>query len=89
MVEAEGILAAVERGYGIMRGYFDNEPATRAALAADGWLRTGDLGSIDELGYLHIQGRLKDMIIRSTWQQMNWRRSAGGICRPSRFRCRL
>jgi fatty-acyl-CoA synthase len=52
------------RGYGIMRGYFDNEPATRAALAADGWLRTGDLGSIDELGYLHIQGRLKDMIIR-------------------------
>ena len=52
------------RGYGIMRGYFDNEPATNAALTTDGWLRTGDLGSIDELGYLRIQGRLKDMIIR-------------------------
>jgi fatty-acyl-CoA synthase len=52
------------RSYGIMRGYFDNEPATKAALAADGWLRTGDLGSIDEFGYLRIQGRLKDMIIR-------------------------
>jgi fatty-acyl-CoA synthase len=52
------------RGYGIMCGYFDNEPATKAALAAVGWLRTGDLGCIDELGYLHIQGRLKDMIIR-------------------------
>jgi fatty-acyl-CoA synthase len=52
------------RGYGIMRGYFENEPATRAALTGDGWLRTGDLGSIDALGYLHIQGRLKEMIIR-------------------------
>jgi fatty-acyl-CoA synthase len=52
------------RSYGIMQGYFDNEPATKAALTPDGWLRTGDLGSIDERGYLHIQGRLKEMIIR-------------------------
>jgi fatty-acyl-CoA synthase len=52
------------KGYGIMRGYFENEPATKAALTTDGWLRTGDLGSIDERGYLRIQGRLKDMIIR-------------------------
>ena len=47
-----------------MRGYFDNDAATKASLDSDGWLRTGDLGSIDELGYLRIQGRLKDMIIR-------------------------
>jgi fatty-acyl-CoA synthase len=52
------------KSYGVMRGYFDNEPATRAALTGDGWLRTGDLGSIDERGYLRIQGRLKEMIIR-------------------------
>ena len=54
----------VVRSYGVMRGYFENEPATRAVLGADGWLRTGDLGSIDALGYLRVQGRLKDMIIR-------------------------
>jgi fatty-acyl-CoA synthase len=52
------------KSFGIMRRYFDNKPATKAAFATDGWLSTGDLGSIDELGYLHIQGRLKDMIIR-------------------------
>jgi fatty-acyl-CoA synthase len=52
------------RSYGVMQGYFDNEAATREALGTDGWLRTGDLGSIDALGYLRIQGRLKEMIIR-------------------------
>jgi fatty-acyl-CoA synthase len=48
----------------VMTGYFRNPEATRQAIDADGWLRTGDLGSMDELGYLRIQGRLKDMIIR-------------------------
>jgi fatty-acyl-CoA synthase len=52
------------RSYSVMRGYFDNEPATHAVLGPNGWLRTGDLGSIDTLGYVRIQGRLKDMIIR-------------------------
>ncbi|NMH80610.1 AMP-binding protein [Pseudonocardia xinjiangensis] len=52
------------RGYGVMRGYFDAPEATAAALDADGWLHTGDLGSMDGLGYLRIEGRLKDMIIR-------------------------
>jgi fatty-acyl-CoA synthase len=52
------------RGYGVMLGYFDDPPATAAALDSDGWLRTGDLGSLDEHGYCRIQGRLKDMIIR-------------------------
>jgi acyl-CoA synthetase (AMP-forming)/AMP-acid ligase II len=52
------------RGYGVMKGYFDAPEATAAALDADGWLHSGDLGSMDALGYLHIEGRLKDMIIR-------------------------
>ncbi len=52
------------RSYGVMRGYFENAAATEEALGARGWLRTGDLGSIDSRGYLRIQGRLKDMIIR-------------------------
>jgi len=52
------------RSYGVMQGYFDNAAATRETLGADGWLRTGDLGSIDAQGYLRIHGRLKDMIIR-------------------------
>jgi len=52
------------RGYHVMTGYFDNDDATAAAIDADGWLHTGDLGSMDERGYCRIGGRLKDMIIR-------------------------
>lgn len=52
------------RGYSLMKDYFDQPDATAAALDAQGWLHTGDLGSIDEHGYCRVQGRLKDMIIR-------------------------
>ena len=52
------------RGYLVMRGYLNAPEATAAAIDADGWLRTGDLGSMDERGYLRIAGRSKDMIIR-------------------------
>ncbi|MDE1566580.1 AMP-binding protein [Aquabacter sp. P-9] len=52
------------RGCGVMAGYFDNPGATAHALDAEGWLHTGDLGSLDAQGYCRIQGRLKDMIIR-------------------------
>ncbi len=52
------------RGYQTMLGYFDMPEATAAALESDGWLHTGDLGTMDERGYLRITGRLKDMIIR-------------------------
>lgn len=52
------------RSVGVMKGYLDDPEATALVLSGDGWLRTGDLGSLDERGYLRIQGRLKDQIIR-------------------------
>jgi len=52
------------RGYQVMAGYFELPEATTAAIDADGWLHTGDLGSMDAQGRLRIEGRLKEMIIR-------------------------
>jgi acyl-CoA synthetase (AMP-forming)/AMP-acid ligase II len=52
------------RGASLMLGYFDDQKATEAAFNAQGWFMTGDLGWIDEAGYLRITGRKKDVIIR-------------------------
>ena len=52
------------RGASLMLGYFDDQAATEAAFNAQGWFMTGDLGWMDDAGYLRITGRLKDVIIR-------------------------
>ncbi|EMG37352.1 acyl-CoA synthetase (AMP-forming)/AMP-acid ligase II [Desulfocurvibacter africanus PCS] len=52
------------RGYNLMKGYYNNAKATTEAIDAHGWLHSGDLGVMDERGYVTITGRLKDMIIR-------------------------
>lgn len=54
----------VSRGYNVMKGYYKMPESTAQAIDKEGWLHTGDLGTIDEQGYFKITGRLKDMIIR-------------------------
>jgi acyl-CoA synthetase len=52
------------RGASLMLGYFDDQRATETAFNRTGWFMTGDLGRLDDAGYLQITGRLKDIIIR-------------------------
>ena len=52
------------RGASLMLGYFDDQKSTEEAFNRDGWFMTGDLGWVDEQGYLRITGRKKDVIIR-------------------------
>ena len=52
------------KGDNVMREYFDNPEETRKAFTADGWLRTGDLGRVDEEGYYFVTGRMKELIIK-------------------------
>jgi acyl-CoA synthetase (AMP-forming)/AMP-acid ligase II len=53
----------VVRGYNVMLGYYDDEAETAATIDADGWLHTGDIGTMDERGYIKITDRKKDMFI--------------------------
>jgi long-chain acyl-CoA synthetase len=62
-VGADGEIQA--KGPSVFHGYWKNEAASRDAFSDDGWFRTGDVGRIDE-GWLHIQGRLKFVIVRSS-----------------------
>lgn len=50
------------RGWCTMKGYFDDPERTKAVLDSEGWLRTGDLGVVDDDGYLRLVGRIKDMV---------------------------
>jgi acyl-CoA synthetase (AMP-forming)/AMP-acid ligase II len=60
---ADGTGEVLLRGPNVMLGYLDDPDATAKAIDADGWLHTGDIGSLDEHGNLRITDRLKDMYI--------------------------
>ena len=53
----------VVRGYNVMPGYFENETETKKAIDSEGWLHTGDIGIMNEQGYIRITDRIKDMFI--------------------------
>ncbi|MFK8050494.1 MAG: FadD3 family acyl-CoA ligase [Halioglobus sp.] len=69
-VDASGAIVAAGtegeiwcRGYNVMSGYLDDPEQTAATITTDGWLMTGDVGVMDEAGYLRITDRIKDMFI--------------------------
>ncbi|MGB6761952.1 class I adenylate-forming enzyme family protein [Mycobacterium sp.] len=71
VVDAEGTSLPSEqdgeiqlRGVTITPGYWQRDDLTQEAFTPDGWLRTGDLGNIDRDGFLHITGRIKEIVIR-------------------------
>ena len=58
------------RGTNVMLGYYKNPEATKSCFTKDGWLRTGDLGTIDEDGFIYIKGRSKTMILGPSGQNI-------------------
>jgi long-chain acyl-CoA synthetase len=58
------------RGQNVMRGYYKNEDASRNAFTSDGWLKTGDLGTIDRDNNIFIRGRSKSMILSASGQNI-------------------
>lgn len=58
------------RGANLMLGYYKNEEATRQAFTSDGWLKTGDLGTMDSDNFLFIRGRNKNMLLGPSGQNI-------------------
>ena len=72
LVDTDGRVLSVDeigevqvRGHAVMAGYYGRPEVTAAVIDADGWFSTGDLGTIDDDGYLRIVDRKKDLIIRN------------------------
>ena len=58
------------KGINVMKGYYKNPEATKAAFTEDGWMRTGDLGVLDKEGNIYIHGRSKNMILGASGQNI-------------------
>ncbi|MFZ1979119.1 MAG: AMP-binding protein [Bacteroidota bacterium] len=65
-----GIGEIVVRGPSIMKGYYRDKERTAEVLSPDGWFRTGDLGSFDKDNYLYIKGRVKNVILGSSGENI-------------------
>ncbi|MDR2447344.1 MAG: AMP-binding protein [Treponema sp.] len=61
----EGVGEIIVKSPSLMLGYYENSEATAEIFTEDGWLKTGDLGYIDELGFIYISGRKKNLIVSS------------------------
>jgi len=66
----DGVGEVLVRGEHVMKGYYRNEAATKESFTKDGWLKTGDLGLIDEEGFLFIKGRNKTMLLGPSGQNI-------------------
>ncbi|MFP3460274.1 AMP-binding protein [Arthrobacter globiformis] len=64
VVERGEIGELCTRGYAVMQGYWNQPDKTAEAIDAEGWMHTGDLARMDDAGYVVIEGRMKDMVIR-------------------------
>lgn len=58
------------RGNNVMKGYYKNQEVTDQVFTEDGWFRTGDLGSFDKDGFLRIKGRIKNMIVGASGENI-------------------
>jgi long-chain acyl-CoA synthetase len=67
--DESGVGEVIARGPNVMQGYTDDE-ATQRVLTEDGWLKTGDLGKLDKRGQLQIVGRIKDVIVTTTGENI-------------------
>ncbi len=69
--DAQNIVGEIQvSGDNVMLGYYNDETATRNAFTDDGWLRTGDLGTIDADGNIYIRGRSKNMLLGPSGQNI-------------------
>ena len=68
--DADGVGEIQVRGENVMAGYYKNEQATAESFTEDGWLCTGDLGVIDEDGFIYIKGRCKTMLLGPSGQNI-------------------
>ncbi len=69
--DAQNVVGELQvKGANTMLGYFKNEEATNAIFTADGWMKTGDLCTVDEDGFIYLRGRNKNMILGPSGQNI-------------------